>query len=82
MRGRWAGAVVRSAVWRLRARGAVAGRGGGSRVVGFHDAPAGRHLQLRRDGWVTVVPASPAQVAARVREVLDEEPAVRLSTVE
>lgn len=35
-------------------------------VVAFHDIPAGRCLQLRRDGWVTVLPASTAQLADRI----------------
>ncbi|WP_033430923.1 ESX secretion-associated protein EspG [Saccharothrix syringae] len=47
------------------------------RVVAFHDTPAGRHLQLRRGGWVTVLPATAAQLAVQVGQVVDEALAVR-----
>lgn len=59
----------------------VAGRDGrrhlAPHVVAFHDTPAGRHLRLRRGDWVTLLPASTAQVAGRIREVVDEALAVR-----
>lgn len=43
-----------------------------SRVVGFHDTPAGRYLQLRRDGWVTFTPATSGQLVTQVNQLLDE----------
>ncbi|SDG94355.1 EspG family protein [Lentzea fradiae] len=42
-------------------------------VVAFHDTPAGRCLQLRRDGWVTVLPASTTQLADRIGQLLHGE---------
>ncbi|GAB2843989.1 ESX secretion-associated protein EspG [Lentzea nigeriaca] len=42
-------------------------------VVAFHDTPLGRCLQLRRDGWVTVLPATTAQVAGRIRQLTRSE---------
>ncbi|MCT2582360.1 ESX secretion-associated protein EspG [Actinophytocola gossypii] len=42
------------------------------RVVGYHDTPAGRFLQLRRDGWVAFTPATGVQLVAQVDQLLDE----------
>jgi hypothetical protein len=42
-------------------------------VVAFHDTPLGRCLQLRRDGWVTVLPATTAQVAHRIGQLVRSE---------
>jgi hypothetical protein len=44
----------------------------GDRVVGFHDTPTGRFLQLRRDGWVTFIPDTGTQLVAQVNQLLDE----------
>jgi hypothetical protein len=41
-------------------------------VVGFHDTPTGRYLQLRRDGWVTFTPDTGTQLVAQVNQLLDE----------
>jgi hypothetical protein len=46
---------------------------GVAEVVAFHDTPLGRCLQLRRDGWVTVLPATTAQVADRIRQLVREK---------
>ncbi|MCP2168286.1 EspG family protein [Goodfellowiella coeruleoviolacea] len=42
------------------------------RVVGFHDTPAGRIMHLRRDGWVTLVPAGPRQLVTAIGELVGE----------
>ncbi|HEX6354107.1 ESX secretion-associated protein EspG [Actinophytocola sp.] len=42
------------------------------RVVGFHDTPNGRYLQLRRDGWVTFTPVTGTQLVTQVNQLLDE----------
>jgi ESX secretion-associated protein EspG len=44
----------------------------GDRVVGFHDTPTGRFLQLRRDGWVTFIPDTGTQLVTQVNQLLDE----------
>ncbi|GAB3435129.1 ESX secretion-associated protein EspG [Actinophytocola sediminis] len=50
----------------------TAGRAEAGRVVGYHDAAAGRFLQLRRDDWVTFTPANGVQLEVQVRQLLDE----------
>jgi EspG family len=61
------GAVARGQ-FRLR----LPGDPGTHRVVAYHDGAAGRYLQLRRDGWVTFTPATPAQLAAQIHTLLTE----------
>jgi hypothetical protein len=41
----------------------------GNVVVSFHDTPAARYLHLRRNGWVTFVPAGTTGLATHVRQL-------------
>lgn len=50
-------------------RGQFAGRPGGA-LIGFHDTPVARYLHLRRNGWVTFMPA--AALLPHVRQVTAE----------
>ncbi|GGM65503.1 ESX secretion-associated protein EspG [Longimycelium tulufanense] len=52
----------------------VVGNRRGPWVVGFHNTPESRHLQLRRNGWVTIAPVSGQQLVRHVRELLDATP--------
>ncbi|MCK2240674.1 MULTISPECIES: ESX secretion-associated protein EspG [unclassified Crossiella] len=46
-------------------------RRGSANAVGWHTTEAGRFVQLRNDGWVTVTPGGPALLVAQLRQLVD-----------
>ncbi|MFB9902862.1 ESX secretion-associated protein EspG [Allokutzneria oryzae] len=51
--------------------GIVTGHRRAAQVIGFHDTPTGRYLQIRNNAWLTIAPADNNLLAARLRELLD-----------